>query len=287
MVRDYYRKKPAVTSSIRAGRELPIPWGKADLKLGDRRGEILLSSAEFEAHCLEAQVLVRKIHGPGVLVHEDSAGTRLVTKVWYPRGRWSSDRIWPYSERFRRALGRLRALDVRVPQERAHGRVQGSAVRFVIYEWFEGTPVRSQLADVGLKAIAAYVAQLHAKGVYFRGLHLGSMLALKGGDFGLIDVCDTKFLDQPLPLRMRERNLGILCAHAADLAFMRDGNWSDLVMDYCRAANLNVTQAARMRDRVQVQMQRRIARHKRRRAPAALETLAAVNLLEPSGGPRR
>jgi len=283
---DYYRKKPAV--AYRAERALKCPFlgGKAELKLGDRRGEITLSPAEFEAHCLGAQVLERKIHGPAVLLHEDSAGIRLVTKLWYPRGRWSSDRIWPYSERFRHALVKLRALGICVPQERAHGRVQGSVVRFVIYEWFEGAPVRSLLPDVRLKAIAAFVAQLHAKGVFFRGLHLGNILARESGDFALIDVADTKFLDRPLPLRMRERNLGILCAHMADLAYMQEGNWSELVMDYCRAANLTVAQAARMRDRVQVQMQRRMARHKYRRAPATLETLAAANLLESSGGPQ-
>jgi hypothetical protein len=236
------------------------------LKLADRRGEIEPSSLEFDSHCRDSRILERRKGQPVLLAHTDSTGARLLTRIWYPKGRWwSSDRIWPYSDRFRRALAILRERGVRVPEERSHGRIAGTAIRFVVFEALEGTSLRAALPAVDLKGVAAYVAELHAKGVYCRSLHLGSVIALDAGGYALVDVADTKLLDRSLPLRMRERSLGIFCAHPAELEYMLDGRWSELVMEYCRAARLTLTQSAAMLDRVRVQIERRRAKRERQR----------------------
>jgi len=244
--------------------DLQIPRGKAVLKLGDRRGQIVLTPLEFDAHCRDARILERKRGRPTLLAHVDSDGTRLLTRVWYPKGRWSSDRFWPYSDRFRRALAALKERGIRVPVETAHGEVAGTGIRIVVHEALAGTPLRGLRPEPALKGLAGFLADLHARGVYCRGLHLGNVLALEGGGFGLSDVSDTRLLDRPLTQRMRERNLGILCVHPVDFEGMLDGRWSDLVMDYCRAASLSIDQAAQMRDRVRGQMERRQARREGR-----------------------
>jgi hypothetical protein len=236
------------------------------LKLADRRGEIEASQQEFDAHCQDARILSRRKGLPAVLAHEDSAGTKLLTRIWYPKGRWSSDRIWPYSDRFRHALPPLRQRGLRVPTERVWGRVAGTGIRFVVFEALAGTPLRALGSALDLKALAGYLAELHARGVYCRSLNLGSVIALEEGGFALVDVADTKLLARPLPLRMRERNLGIFCTAPIDLDFMLHGRWSDLVMEYCRAAGLTITQSAAMRDRVRVQIERRRARREWRPA---------------------
>jgi hypothetical protein len=198
-----------------------------------------------------------------MLLHEDSTGARLVTKVWYPKRRWSSDRLWPYQDRFRRALRLLRERGFLVPVERAHGQVEGTGIRFVIYEWLDGTPLRSLGDEVRIRTLATFAADVHRRGVYFRGLHLGNIIVRPDGQLALLDVSDIRFLDRPLPLRMRVRNLGILCSHPEDLEFMLDGNWSDLVMAYCRAAEMSLADAAHVRDRVRIQMERRQAKRER------------------------
>jgi hypothetical protein len=233
------------------------------VKLGDRRGELVLAPCDFDAHCREARVLMRRQGRPVLLEHTDSENVRLITRIWYPRGRWSSDWIWPYQERFRRALSSLEARGFSVPVERCGGRVAGLGIRFLIYRAPTGTSLRALLPRINLKTLAGYVASLHAAGVYSRSLHLGNVLARDDGGFAMVDVAATRILERPLSLRLRERNLGILCAHPQDLDFMLAGNWSDLVMEYCRAANLSLDQAASMRDRVRVQIMRRQARRRR------------------------
>jgi hypothetical protein len=233
------------------------------LKPEDLRGEVALSLPEFEMLCRDARVLERRQGRPVLLAHAAAGGTPLLTRVWYARGRWSSDRLWPYSERFRYALGILAGRGIQVPEARAWGNVTGSDIRYLSHDLLEGTPLRAMAPVPALKSAAAFIWDLHAHGVYCRSLSLGSMIALPEGGFALQDVSDTRLLDGPLPARMRERNLGILCAHPEDLDWMMsEARWSDLVMEYCRVANLSVAAAARMRERVRLQMARRQARRR-------------------------
>lgn len=198
-----------------------------------------------------------------LLAHVASDGSPLLTRIWYPKGRWSSDRLWPYSDRFRNSLRTMTARGIRVPVAVCYGTVTGTGVRFVVHEQLAGVPLRSLTPDQASKGMAAFAAHLHARGIYCRSLNLGSVLRLADGTHALADVADSRFVDGPLSLRMRERNLGILCVHPADVEWMREGRWSDLVMDYCRSANLTITQAARMRDRVHTQIRRRQLRRGR------------------------
>ena len=256
------------------------------MKLGDRRGELELSPVEFEMHLRETRILERKLGRPVLLGHTDSDGTRLLTRIWYPKGRWSSDRFWPYSVRFCNAARMLRDRGIHAPVTRAHGAIDGTLIRFAVFEEFEGTPLRLLQPAIDLRALAAYVAELHARGVYCRGLNLDSVFALKNGGFALQDVADTKLLDRPLPARMRERNLGILCANPVDLEFMLAGRWSDLVMAYCRAAGLTLRQSAGMLDRVRSEIDRRRAKRQGHDEPAAIGAAAPPHLFG-SNGPRR
>lgn len=249
------------------------------MKLGDRRGEVELSPVEFETHLRETRILERKLGRPVLLGHTDGGGVRLLTRVWYPKGRWSSDRIWPYSDRFCNAARLLRERGIEAPLVRAHGNVGGTLIRFAVFEEIEGTPLRLLQPRIDLRAFATYLAELHARGVYCRGLNLGSVLAMERGGFALQDVADTKLLDRPLPVRMRQRNLGILCANTVDLEFMLPGRWSDLVMAYCRAAGLTLRQSAGMLDRVRTEIERRRARRQGRDELATIGAAGPPELL--------
>lgn len=235
------------------------------------QGPVVVSPQAFDEHCRGGRVLASKDDAPAVLAHDNPGGRRLITKIWWPQG-LLGERSLRYSDRFRRALLSLESLDVAVPALRGYGRVRGGA-RFVVYEELPGTTLRELSGAVDLEALAEFVVGLHARGVYFRGLHLGNVIRRPDGGFGLIDVQDVRFRPRPLGLRMRERNLGILCSHPRDLSYMLDGHWSELVLAYCRRAGMNVSQAARLRDRVDVQVQRRRAKRSARRARRGLAPL--------------
>lgn len=57
-----------------------------------------------------------------------------------------------------------------------------------------------------LPALAEFIHKLHQAGVYFRSLHLGNIIQLPDGQFGLIDFLDLKFKRGPLRKRLISRN---------------------------------------------------------------------------------
>ena len=65
----------------------------------------------------------------------------------------------------------------------------------VIYKRLEGELFREVLSNQTghiedlYQKFAAFIAELHDKGVYFRSAHLKNILLLPNGEFGLIDIC--------------------------------------------------------------------------------------------------
>ncbi|MEZ5559411.1 MAG: hypothetical protein R3E86_12825 [Pseudomonadales bacterium] len=227
-----------------------------------------ITRADFERLCRESRVVESHRQRPSVLEHELD-GRALITKIWYPKGWLSSDRLRPYGLRFVRSAGRLRALGFPAPDVTAYGTVLDCAARYVTYAKLPGQPLRSLDARLDLEALATFAARLHEAGVYFRALHLGNLLHQPDGSLALIDVAATRFRRGALGLGQRERNLGALCAHPDDAEFWLEGRWSELVMAYARAAGFNLRQAARLRDRVGRQIRYRQRRRTRRGARRA------------------
>ncbi len=68
---------------------------------------------------------------------------------------------------------------------------------------------REQL-DALLPNFAAYIRHLHQSGIYFRSLHLGNVLSLPDGGFGLIDFLDLRLKRRPLGKSLTRRNFAHL-----------------------------------------------------------------------------
>lgn len=233
----------------------------------------VISPELLDAVCEAGEVLETRLGRPVLISHCDPEGRPVVTRLWRRKRLFSSDRLWPYSERFVHAATALRRLGLEVPQIRASGRI-GSGLRFVTYEPVVGRSLRAAGPAVDRTALARFVLQLHDLGVYCRGLNLGNLVQLPDGRFGLVDVTQTRLQGRPLSRRERERNLGILCSHPQDLGVLAGGPWSELVMAYCRAADVSLACAAQMRERVRVQVERRRARRAPAGAPAAASPAA-------------
>ncbi|MFO7753528.1 MAG: hypothetical protein R6V41_10460, partial [Desulfobacteraceae bacterium] len=57
-----------------------------------------------------------------------------------------------------------------------------------------------------VKQFAAFLADLHAKGIYFRSIHLNNVILTPEGGFGLIDISDLHYWGLPLTISKRVRN---------------------------------------------------------------------------------
>jgi RIO-like serine/threonine protein kinase len=86
-----------------------------------------------------------------------------------------------------------------------------------------------------LPSFAAFIRSLHERGIYFRSLHLGNVLLLPDGDFGLIDFLDIRFRRPPLGKRLVRRNLAHLQGYLARNR-IEGFPWDALLEAYERAA---------------------------------------------------
>ena len=227
------------------------------------------SPAEFRELVNSGEVLEHRGDDRPSLIRLESTGVQaqvLMVKLWYPKKLWSSDRLRPYSERFRRNAALLAERDVIAPEVVGWGRLQEPLARFVSYPEIPGTPLRDLPGSLDLDALAGFLIRLHEAGIAFRALHLGNVLKT-ASDFALIDIGDCRFSSSALSLRQRAKNLGGLCAHPTDAARFGNGAWSGLVISYARQALFTLDEAAALHHRVRAHVRRwdqRRARQRRR-----------------------
>ncbi|HIE55394.1 MAG TPA: toluene tolerance protein [Chromatiaceae bacterium] len=161
---------------------------------------------EYERLVEGAKVLESDHFGVKVWLRPDGR----IVKLFRTKRLVSSARLYPYSSRFVRNARRLEKLGIRVPgvegsfhcpQIRRHG---------VIYRLLPGKSLAELLGespDATLVArLAAFLAELHEKGIYFRSVHPGNVLLTDDDRLGLIDLQYARFWPWPLGARTRSRN---------------------------------------------------------------------------------
>ncbi|MGV6825346.1 MAG: hypothetical protein ACWA5Q_00060 [bacterium] len=165
-----------------------------------------LKKTEFDQLVADAKVLEEQSFGVKVYLLRD----RRIMKLFRIKHPLRGSMLYPYSFRFAHNARHLKRLGINTVDVehifyyhplRNHG---------VIYPLLEGTPVSLMLDDENpeslARALAAFYAQLHELGIYFRSVHPGNILQLPNGEFGLIDIADMKFKSRPLGYRERIRN---------------------------------------------------------------------------------
>lgn len=176
-----------------------------------------LSNDEYLALRANATVLERDLHGDKVLRLEDGSYLKL-----FRRKRLISSAAWyPYAQRFADNALKLRQRDIPCPEVIDVYRIPDARRDAVHYRPLAGETLRrlvqSGAAGDDLRiALARFVAQLHARGVYFRSLHFGNIVLTPSGGFGLIDIADLRTRNKPIPDFYRQRNLLHLCRAPAD-----------------------------------------------------------------------
>lgn len=199
-----------------------------------------ISTAEFEQMRTGARLLERDPRGEKVLLTPDNH----IIKLFYPRRRYTSARIYPYAYRFWNNARQLQEKGIiticceQLRHDRQHGR------HLITYPLLPGTTLRDRLAGIGngddyLDKLATWLVTLHAKGILFRSIHLGNILVLDNGDFGLIDIADMSIQQRPLGLLKRARNFRHLLHDRDDRERLREYGYGRLLDNYETAAGIH------------------------------------------------
>ena len=198
--------------------------------------------ADLERLQATGSVLQTKLGQPAVILNTDAAGVGWITKLWTRRASPSSDWLYPYHVRFMRHSAELGRRGIVAPDVDRWGMVAGTRRRYVRYRHIRGESLRSLAARTGgidVSGLAAFVAALHVKGIYFRSLHLGNILQTDADGYAVIDVADVTFREKALRAGMRARNLSFLFSYPEDAARLDAQRFFDA---YRRAGSLDGAQ---------------------------------------------
>lgn len=218
----------------------------AALSINQRAGRLLampikqLAQAALEKLTANAQVIEEDGLGPKVLRLVDGSFLKLFRRRrWYTSGSFD-----PYSERFAVNSERLRRMGIPTPPILDLYRLKdGSSA--VHYTPLPGNTLRQVLQAITapdvrqalVERFGKFMAQLHEQGVYFRSLHLGNVLVLEDGEFGLIDVADLRIYPSSLSLSLRQRNLRHMQRYTVDHRWLFEDHFQALLQGYAVTAS--------------------------------------------------
>jgi len=217
----------ALSINQRARRLLTVPVQK-------------LSASGLQPLAVNAQVIEEDGLGPKVLRLTDGSFLKLFRRRrWYTSGNFN-----PYSERFAINSEQLRRMGIPTPQVLNLYRLDdGSSA--VHYAPLPGHTLRQVLQGITAPAVrqalverfGKFMARLHEQGVYFRSLHLGNVLVLEDGEFGLIDLADLRIYPSPLSLSLRQRNLRHMQRYTEDKRWLFEDHFDALLQGYSTTAS--------------------------------------------------
>jgi serine/threonine protein kinase len=208
----------------------------------------LMSAQEYNQLVEGATELERDRHGIKVLLTSENQIIKLIRiKRWL-----SFSVIYPYSLRFRRNAKRLTAMGIPCVQVERVFYCHAIKRHGLIYPLMEGESLekisaREGLSDDLFEKLADFIALLHRKGIYFRSLHLGNILLLPQGGFGLIDVADMRFSKFPLRVDQRRRNFRHLLRNRDQRQLFTEYGLERFFDLYIQAAGLDAAQSGKIR----------------------------------------
>ncbi|WP_137887096.1 lipopolysaccharide kinase InaA family protein [Pseudomonas sp. 2FE] len=196
----------------------------------------IVPANELQQWLDQGEVLEKDSRGPKVLRQPDG---RLL-KIFRPRRRLWLARLRPAAQRFACNAERLAERNILAPQvNECLWLDRAQAVSACLYAPLPGRSldqlyrhVRQEFDEL-LPELAEFIHTLHQRGIYFRSLHLGNILLLPEGGFGLIDFLDMRFKRGPLSTRLARRNLQHLKGYLRR-SQIEDFPWQSLLQAYGR-----------------------------------------------------
>ncbi|MBV6824323.1 O-antigen ligase family protein [Pseudomonas sp. PD9R] len=199
-----------------------------------------MTSSDLQQLTANAQVIEEDGLGPKVLRLIEGSFLKLFRhRRWYTSGSFN-----PYSERFALNSLQLRNVGIPTPEILNLYRFEDGSTA-VHYSPLPGHTLRQVLQGITAPAVrqalverfGKFMAQLHEQGVYFRSLHLGNVLVLDDGEFGLIDLADMRIYPSSLSPSLRRRNLRHMQRYTVDRRWLFEEHFEALLKGYAAAAS--------------------------------------------------
>jgi len=175
-----------------------------------------------------------------------------IVKLFRPARFWSTRAFRPEARAFIAVAQRLAALGVPAPAITDYLRVVRPPRDVVCYQPVAGESLRKALlaCEDGqplLNDFAGFLAELHEKGVFFRGIHLGNVILTPERAFGLVDFSQAKFYDRPLRVGQRKRNLRHFRTHRKDRGIFDKIAFGPMAEAYLAKASVGAADADALR----------------------------------------
>ena len=199
---------------------------------------------EYERLVAGSEVLEQDRHGLKVLKTSDGR----IVKLFRQKRLISSARLKSYSSRFVDNALTLKSLGIKTVDVESVYYCKPIKRTLVFYLPIPGQTLRTVLqdqtccADV-MKRFAAFFAELHNKGVFFRSIHLNNVIVSEDlNSLGLIDIADMKVVQDQLSLQMRKRNFKHLMRYKVDQKAILSFGLEDFIDIYFSESDLPVAQ---------------------------------------------
>jgi hypothetical protein len=158
----------------------------------------------------------------------------------------TSAALFPYAQRFADNALALQKRGIPCPQVLAVYRIKSIQRDAVYYAPLPGKTLRQlydqpEIASALRAQLGEFVAQLHAKGVYFRSLHLGNIVLTPENTLGLIDIADLKCQRGALSLQKRLRNFQHMLRCSPDQQWLLADNPSEFAQAYLTSSKLGIS----------------------------------------------
>ena len=168
----------------------------------------------------------------------------------YRRKRLLSSDLWDLpAQRFADNAKGLLSLGITAPTVVDVLMINERRLSAVLYQPLPGDTLRNRLRQLDaeqrpalVRQFGAFLGELHKLGVYFRSLHLGNVLLLPDGSFGLIDLSDMKLENRPLAPWKRRRNLQHILRYAEDIDWLAHQHLDSWIEGYADSASRRDTE---------------------------------------------
>ena len=195
----------------------------------------IVTAQELESWLTSGKVLEQDARGAKVVALENG----LYLKIFYTRRNPLLARLMPSARRFQRNTETLQACGIAAPNVSETFWInKARGLSACLYQPLPGQSLEQiYLKDrVGftarIPAIADFFKFLHNRGIYFRSLHLGNILELPNGKFGLIDCLDLQRKRTPLSPPLIRRNLAHLENYLQRRGLLAEFPWRALMDAY-------------------------------------------------------